>query len=413
MAAAAPVREDFRTEIQRALQVGAPTTGILIIFAHLFFIGADLGFPQADFGLLVRYRVAMALLYGILVGLCFTQWGRSYHNIRALSMVIIGLCAVSVSNLTTMTGGSVSPYWTMIILTYFGGTLLLRLSPLEAGVTYGIALLYHVVNMLFVAKDNPQSPEFYTNVFGLLLSLVVSLTGNWYIRLLMQREYRARQSLVEANEKLRHSISELQYKRQQEQLRYLQKRLDLANDLHDVVGAKLSQMVVIAENERIDDTRQLRSLAASVLEHVRNFAHILKGEERMATLKSQLMRLADSLRALGRYEVSLVLSEREIVLPDLVLLNIDRILSEWTANAIRHAHATAFVLGARQKKSKTTIWFYQNNSPFIWRGMAERGGLKSIAMRAQHIGARITVRGRNGGALFVLQLDTPRLAEAA
>ncbi|GAB4432519.1 MAG: hypothetical protein OHK0011_15400 [Turneriella sp.] len=402
----------FEGEIQRALQLGAPVSGVLIIFAHIFFIGADLGFAQANFGQLVRYRLASAVFFALLTALCFTRWGRRYRSIRSLSMAIICLCAVSVSNLTTMTGGSVSPYWTMIMLTYFGGTLILRLSPLEAGLAYGVAFAYHVANMLVVAGDNPQSPEFYTNIFGLLLALLVSLTGNWYIRNLQRSEYETRQSLAEANEKLQHSITELQYKRQQEQLRYLQNKLDLANDLHDSVGAKLSQIAVIADSDYIDDTRPLKGLSSSVLENVRNFAHILKGEERVATLKTQLTRLAESLRTLGRYEVTLAMPEDDIRLSDITLLNLDRILSEWTANAIRHARATQFALGVRSRRGRLTICFYQNRTPFSWRGKAERGGLRSIATRAQNINASVSVKPYKGGSLFVLRLK-PNVQPAA
>ncbi|MDW8307015.1 MAG: hypothetical protein RML34_08130 [Leptospiraceae bacterium] len=401
---------NFEGDIERALQLGAPVAAALVVFAHLFFIGADLGFPEADFGQLLRYRLAVSVLFMLLCGLCLTRWGKKYRNIRILSMVIVCLCAVSVSNLTTMTGGSKSPYWTMIILTYFGGTLLLRLSVLEAGIAYLAAYLYHIANMLFIAGDKVHSSEFFTNAFGVVLALFVSLTGNWYIRRLMQSEYETRKALAEANEKLQHSITELQYKRQQEQLRYLQNRLELANDLHDSVGAKLSQINVISEKEKIEDTRQLRALAASVLENVRNFAHILKGEEQVASLARQLEGISESLKSLGRYEVSLVLPQQEIRLSEIALLNIDRILSEWTANVIRHAQASALALGAREKGGHVTIWFFQNNTPLAWRGVAERGGLKSIAMRAQNINARVRARPFKNGTLFVLRLKSQLVA---
>lgn len=403
----------FRAEIARTLQLGAPLVGALILFAHLLFIGADLGFPNANFHQLLYYRLTMSVVYTLLMALSLTRWGKRYPAIRNLSMLMICLCAISVSNLTTMTGGSSSPYWTMILLTYFGGTLILRLSVLEAGIAYTIAFFYHIVNMLYVAEDNPQSPEFYTNIFGILLALVVSLTGNWYIRLLQRREFEARQSLAEANEKLQQSVTELQYKRQQEQLRYLQNKLNLANDLHDAVGSKLAQIVVLAHHKRLDDTRPLQALSTSVLENVRNFAHILKGEEQVATLKRQLESLAHSLQALGRYEVQLVLPEHDIPLSDICLLNIERILSEVSANAIRHAQASQFTLGARTKAGQVTVFFYQNNTPFSWRGQAERGGLKNMATRAANIHAQVQIKSFKRGALFLLRLKCPTQQAAA
>ncbi len=403
----------FDDELHKALQLGVPITAGIIAFAHIFFIGADLGFPAADFAFLLRYRLGGAAFYILLAALSLTPWGKKRRQVKILGMISIGFCGISVSNLTAMTGGSSSTYWTMIMLTFFGGTLMLRLSVGEAAIPYIAAIIYHLVNMLFYVGADPKSPEFITSVFGILLALIVSLIGNWYIRNLQRREFSTRQSLAEANAKLQQSVSELQYKRQQEQLRHLQSKIDLANDLHDSVGAKLSQIKVIAEHDRLEDTRHMRALAEAVLENVRNFAHILKGEERVATLHTQLVSIAKSLRALGRYEVALQLPDDEIRLSDITLLNIDRILSECTANAIRHAHASAFTLGARHKHGRLLVYFYQNSSPFTWRGKAERGGLKSIARRAENIDARVAMRAQTGGTLFVLRLETDKPAEVA
>jgi signal transduction histidine kinase len=96
--------------------------------------------------------------------------------------------------------------------------------------------------------------------------------------------------------------------------------------------------------------------------------------------------------------------DEDIRLSDITLLNLDRILSEWTANAIRHARATQFALGSRAKRQKVTVYFFQDRTPFTWRGKAERGGLRSIAQRADNIAASVAVRTHKGGALFVLSL---------
>ncbi len=398
----------FTQEIHRALQKGVPAAGVLVIFAHIFFIGADLGFPGIYLPDFIRHRLVWAAITAILTALSLTRWGRNRLPIKILGFLIILLCGASISTLTRMTGGSVSPYWTMLMLTFFGATLLLRFSVTEAAVLYLLIVLFHTGNMLVVAGDNYRSAEFLTSVFGIMLAFCVSLTGNWYIRGLQLSEFQSRQSLAEANEQLKASVTELEYKRQQAELRHLQNKLDLANDLHDTVGAQLSQIAVMAELPRIEATAHLRALAGATLENVRNFAHILKGEERVATLSAQLKRLVHSLRALGRYTVELHLPEGEIRLSDVALLNIDRILSEWTANVIRHAHATAFAIGARSKHGRTLIWFYQDKTPFTWRGTAERGGLKSIAMRAKNIGAQVHVRRMQGGAILVLRTKAPR-----
>jgi len=406
------IQAGFNEEIHRSLRRGVPPAGFLVAFAHILFIGADLGFPGIHFPDFVKYRLAVTTFVLALTLLSMSRWAKNHPWVtKGLGLLIIGVCGFSISILTKMTGGSESPYWTMLMLTFFGATMLLRFSVREAAALYLIIIMFHTSNMILFAHDNMSSPEFYTSTLGLLLACVVSVTGNWYIRNLQLREFTSRAELAEANAKLMQSVTELQYKRQQAELRHLQSKLNLANDLHDTVGAQLSQIAVLAERERIDNTRHLKALAVAVLENVRNFAHILKGEERVATLSVQLSQIAKGLRALGRYDVQLHLPEEDSRLPDVALLNIDRILSECTANAIRHAHASAFSLGARVKRDQLLIWFYQNATPFRWRGEAERGGLKSIGLRAQNIGALVSVRPNKGGAIFLLRLRFLRKPE--
>lgn len=403
----------FTAEIDASLIKGVPRASGLIAFAFVAFLPVDMSFAPADIRPFILFRAVIVIVALAVFFLSYTRWGRKHRPIHWLGYTVMTNCAIGVCWLTHMTGGSASAYWTMLMLTFFGGALLLRFSIAEAAILYGNHIAGYALILIYYRGESPLSPSFITSVGGLIVALIVSITGHAYIRLLMYNEFTSRQSLAAANARLEASVTELQYKRQQEQLRYLQNKLQLANDLHDSVGAKLSQVAVLAENESIVDTRQLRALAASVLENVRNFAHILKGEERIATLKGQLARLAQSLEALGRYEVTLALPHEEIQLSDITLLNIDRMLSEWTANAIRHAHATAFALGARERHSRVTLWFWQNRTPFLWRGKAERGGLKSIAMRAQNIDAKVSAKPHKGGALFLLRLKSHRLPVSA
>lgn len=394
---------NFSEEISSSLRIGVPRASALIAFAFIVFIFVDISFAPSDITPFIRFRLIIVTVALSILFTSLTSWGKKTQIIHLLGYAAMTNCAIGVSWLTHMTGGTSSMYWTMLMLTFFGGTMLLRLSLLEALFLYGSHIVLYTALMLY-RGEVVFTPSFMASIGGLLVAFVVSITGHAYIRLLMKNEFNARQSLAEANEQLTKSVTELEYKQQQAELRHLQSKLEFANDLHDVVGAKLSQVVVIANATRIEDTTYLRALADSILENVRNFAQILKGEENAAGLNIQLSRITHSLRALGRYKVEYVAPQEEIPLSDLVLLNIDRIFSEWTANAIRHAHASAFSLGVRSRQKRLLVWFYQNATPFTWRGKAERGGLKSIAMRAQNIGARVSVRRYKGGAIFFLRM---------
>jgi hypothetical protein len=94
----------FKEEVHGALQKGVPITGAIVAFAHIFFIGADLGFAHADFGFMLRYRLLAAAFYVVLVAISLSPWGRKGRQIKTLGMIMIALCGISVSNLTAMTG---------------------------------------------------------------------------------------------------------------------------------------------------------------------------------------------------------------------------------------------------------------------------------------------------------------------
>jgi hypothetical protein len=54
----------FTQEIHRALQKGVPAAGVLVIFAHIFFIGADLGFPGIYLPDFIRHRLVCRCNHG-------------------------------------------------------------------------------------------------------------------------------------------------------------------------------------------------------------------------------------------------------------------------------------------------------------------------------------------------------------
>lgn len=200
------MEKSFEDIIDKQLSIGVPIVGFLISFGLLFFILTDLGFPEAPFQKLLEFRIGMALIILIFTLLCFTKWGKKHWNIRILAFILLFLCGFSVSWLTMMTGGSQSPYWTMIILTFFGGTLILRLMVWEAFVLYASILGIYVWVILGVAKEPFFSPYFFTSVFGITLAMVVSLAGNWYIFYLEKTRYESQKSEWEKTRELNQQI---------------------------------------------------------------------------------------------------------------------------------------------------------------------------------------------------------------
>ncbi len=399
-------RSPFLRQIDETLLKSLRYMGGVVVFGFILIGTVDFFFESPftawDF---ILFRARIVAVEIILTGLAFTRWAQHPLVMRLIGAGILSTACFGVSYLTYMTGGANSPYWSMMVLAFFGTTVLLRFSLGEATIIYFLQWLIYNGVMYFTGTDFTR-PEFVTSSVAILLALVVSLVGNWQMRALELTKFNAQQALAVANEELKKSVSELAFKKEQAEVKFLQDKLWFAHDLHDTVGSQLAQMSLLAGKTDPRSTTHLAELAKGTLENVRNFAHVLKGEQRVDDLNSQLWKLEQSFRALGRYQVSYVAETAPGRVSDLALLHVDRILSEWTANVIRHSGADRVAFGTRSRGDLVRIWFYQNAGGFTWRGDAERGGLRSIAMRAQNIGAAVTVRRRGSGAYFVLSVKT-------
>lgn len=399
-------RDAFLKQIDAATLKSVRFLGINVIFAFIAFAPVDSFFKtqyaQRDFILLRAGAVAPIT---ILTALAYTRWALNPLTMRILGAVIITIACFTVSCLAYMTGGGSSPYWTMMVLAFFCTTILIRFSFKEAALIYFPQWLIYNGIMLYGGVDYTK-PEFLNSSVAIFLTLIISLVGNWQMRALELSKFNAQQELALANEELKKSVSELAFKKEQAEVKFLQDKLWFAHDLHDTVGSQLAQMSVLAGKTDSRSTTHLAELAKGTLENVRNFAHVLKGEQRVDDLGSQLWKLEQSFRALGRYQVKYAAEKTPARISDLALLHVDRILSEWTANVIRHSGADAVAFGTRSKPGFVRIWFYQNAGGFTWRGQAEKGGLRSIALRAQNIDASVTVRRRGTGAYFVMTVKT-------
>lgn len=218
--------------------------------------------------------------------------------------------------------------------------------------------------------------------------------------------------------------------RRDAEVTHLREKIEMAAELHDVVGAELSQMVVLS-NASGNHAGALKQLASDSLEKVRNFAHILKGEKQVAELPEMLRNLRDRLLQLGRYDVVLIENSEDVFLRDVkgrntnrlpqsetstllqvspfVRMHLERIFSEWSANVIRHAkEAKRLTLGWRLKRGRLSIFFVQDAASFAWKGHADRGGLKGIERRAQEIGAKVACRRFGQGSLLLLTMPLGR-----
>ncbi len=207
---------------------------------------------------------------------------------------------------------------------------------------------------------------------------------------------------------------------------HMRDKLRMAHELHDVVGSELSQIVVLSRQDRaLQEQSGLAQLASGALEKIRNFAHILKGEAAVDELPVILEKLCGRLESLHRYEIEYLANpvhvhlrknlpkndcprenkDRSVIvaLSPYKRMHIERMLSEWASNVIRHAQgAKRLVIGWQVRKRRVRIFFYQNAVPFHWYGKAHRGGLKSLEMRSREMSGHVSCRKLHTGALWLL-----------
>ena len=222
------------------------------------------------------------------------------------------------------------------------------------------------------------------------------------------------------------------------EINYLKEKLQMANELHDIVGSQLTQIVAGTENSKTEHS-SLHQLAVSSLDKVRSFAHILKGEDNPKDLPDLIFDYARRLHGLQRYELKIILNKLEFSLSknesfcfseaelasfnrtaddknenislnidNFTLLQIDRILSEWVANVVRHANPEKIGVGYKIRNSTILVFIWQNATAFYWNGSASRGGLSSIAWRCKNLNAQARCRKFQGGAIFLLRMPNYR-----
>lgn len=221
------------------------------------------------------------------------------------------------------------------------------------------------------------------------------------------------------------------WKEQEKQLvneKLLQQKLNLAHDLHDMVGSELSQVVVASRQLTSGAGETIATLSSDALERVRDFSHILKGQEKYETLSAKIHKTGEKLSALSRYQVFLHgtpfqnLTEKnyskkiqsntliqnfiknESRLDHYSSIQVERILSEWLANTIRHSQSDSIHLLYSHRPGRLRIGIWNNKSSFTWKGAAKRGGLYSIQRRAEFMQARVCSRSWQSGTFFYLSV---------
>ena len=114
----------------------------MAIFAFTSFIAVDPFMVEGSIASLVQVRIVWILGACLLLG---STWTRiALRHATPIGMVLCVWTGSGVVLLTEMTGGASSPYWTMVMLTFFTVALILPMKAWQAALSFGsVALFYY------------------------------------------------------------------------------------------------------------------------------------------------------------------------------------------------------------------------------------------------------------------------------
>lgn len=194
-----------------------------------------------------------------------------------------------------------------------------------------------------------------------------------------------------------------------------QLRSTIARDLHDGPIRELTAVVLRLENFRtLSDNPQMQMAITAVEEHaraallsLRRMIHDLReetpGDDLGTAIRSMIERYSRSSAA----KVTLVVSPTwPEGLPDVITLNLLRIVQEAVSNAMLHSGGREVLIELKADGPQLRAVVSDDGRGIDDRAV-EGGGLKSMRERAALIGARLTVRRRHPGTRVQVDLALP------
>lgn len=248
-------------------------------FAFASFIAVDPFMVEGSIADLVQVRVVWIL------GACLLLWSTwtriALRHATAIGMVICVWTGSGVVLLTEMTGGASSPYWTMVMLTFFTVALILPMKAWQAAVSFGsVAVFYYAWMMGHDATGS--SSAWVSSNGGIWLAALVSVGAVAFLDQLRMRDTQQQQHLESLNQQLRAEITE----------RERVQKVALRTQQLDAVGQLASGLA-----HELNNVLMVISGAAEILQQdpstsIKNTERIVESAQRGGRLTSDLLLFA-------------------------------------------------------------------------------------------------------------------------
>ena len=260
----------------------------MAIFAFLSFIMVDTALTD-DIVPLIWCRLAACVLILVTVGLTWTDWGRAHGEWLGGGICLVTGCSVTI--LTEMTGGPTSPYWTMVMLTFFGVAVVLPMRRSRAVLYFGGVALFYPIWMW--ATGFPLSGVAgITSIAGIVLALCVSVLAVGFLHDWRVRDALQARTLVTLNAKLRQEMTdrseaERRQRAMEAQVRESQK-IDAVGQLASGMAHELNNVLttIMCTADMVRQTDSSRANVDTAL------ARVMKAAERGGKLTTDLLGFA-------------------------------------------------------------------------------------------------------------------------
>jgi two-component sensor histidine kinase len=192
-------------------------------------------------------------------------------------------------------------------------------------------------------------------------------------------------------------------------------RTRIATDLHDDIGASLSQIAILSEvtRRRVETsgappTDSLTRIAAVSRELVDSMSDIVwavdPDKDRVASLAARMRRLASELLASGNIEVQFEMTGEEQdrrVAAD-VRRQVYLILKESLNNVLRHSHAAAVAIELHIAGGRLVLTIHDDGCGFDVARASDGRGLANLRDRARRLGGAVDIQSTEGGGTTVV-----------
>ncbi|WCL49371.1 sensor histidine kinase [Leptospira sp. GIMC2001] len=187
----------------------------------------------------------------------------------------------------------------------------------------------------------------------------------------------------------------------------LQQRLNIARDIHDIIGAELTGMMHLFNSDqgKIKLFSEFNDRISLILENIKDFIGILNGDKNFnSDLNGKINNYIQRLKSIPELTVTTDIQNIENKLPFREMNEIYKIFLESVSNVLQHSEATNLFITLKFKSNKLIFAIRDNGNGKISKSLKYSGinqqsyegnhkgnGLKNMNYRAKSIGSKFRI----------------------